>query len=193
MTLTLTLTLTLTMVARNRHHTYAKTESVLTARYSPACAHISYLQLYYTPRTIHTHTSGVRPSYHPSTPCVLRSTSSGRPPAPRSRSRSTMPRGCPSSSGPRRASPVPPMPCCRRPTAKSARCCSAWACSQGRRRRPTVGSAGTRGGGAAVSPTHMLRRRRPTWTWRREGVSARTPGMKRARNKFECHVTERSR
>ena len=38
-----------TMVARNGDHTYAKTDRV---RYSPACAHISYLQPYYTSRTV---------------------------------------------------------------------------------------------------------------------------------------------
>ena len=37
------------MVARNGDHTYAKTDRV---RYSPACAHISYLQPYYTSRTV---------------------------------------------------------------------------------------------------------------------------------------------
>ena len=93
---------------------------------------------------------GVRPSSHPSHTRALRSTSSGLPPAPRCPSRSTTPHGCPSSCVSRRASRVPPMPCCRPQTAKSARCCSAWACLPRRRSRPTVGSAGTRGGGAAA-------------------------------------------
>ena len=35
------------------HHTYAKTESEYGSAYSPASAHITYSQTYYTPRTLH--------------------------------------------------------------------------------------------------------------------------------------------